>query len=92
MKSMSTLGLLLAGTLLAGSAQATTLFIPGNLVVSVEGNGVEGAAANTNTYTDNEAAPLTLFQFSHTGTSSATYVNSEVLPSSISGERPALRK
>jgi hypothetical protein len=80
---------LFAATALAAPAAAITL-IPGNLVVSVEGNGVWGAAANTKTYGDNQAAPLTLMQFSHVGTNSASYLNSLVLPTSgagvISGE------
>jgi len=65
------------------AAQAAPLFVPGNLVVSVEGNGVQGASSGP--YTDNQAAPLALFQFAHTGTSSATYVNALVLPQTASG-------
>jgi hypothetical protein len=63
----------------AGSISFTT----GNLVVSVEGNGV--VAASSGPYTDNQAAPLTLFQYSPTGTSSASFVNSLVLPQTTSG-------
>jgi hypothetical protein len=44
----------------AFAQQQTPLFTPGNLVVSVEGNGVEGGSG---AYTDNQAAPFTLFQF-----------------------------
>ena len=73
---------LLAATCLALPAAAANL-IPGNLVVSVEGAGVWGG---TGTYTDNQAAPLTLMQFAHSGTASASYVNSLVLPETISGE------
>jgi hypothetical protein len=76
MKSMSTLGLLLASTLLAGSAQATTMFIPGDLVVSVEGKGL-----TSGTYTDNQAAPLSLFQY----TTAGSLVNSLVLPQTANG-------
>lgn len=65
-------------------AQAAPFFIPGNLVVSVEGNGVRGATSGS--YSDNQAAPLTLFQYSHNGTASATYVNSLVLPQTASGK------
>ncbi|WP_036169139.1 PEP-CTERM sorting domain-containing protein [Massilia sp. 9096] len=72
----------------AGSAQATPFFIPGNLVVSVEGNGVRGAVSGS--YTDNQAAPLTLFQYSHSGTASATYVNALVLPQTASGNNAAV--
>jgi hypothetical protein len=64
--------------LMSASAFATTLFSVGNLVVSVEGNGVNGATSGP--YTDNQAAPLSLFQYDPTGTTSATYVNSLVLP------------
>ena len=78
-----TLALLLAGSALPAAAQSFTGFVPGNLVVSVEGNGVQGATAGA--YTDNQASPLTLFQFSHTGTSSAAYVNSLVLPQTGAG-------
>jgi hypothetical protein len=73
---------LLAATCLALPAAATNL-IPGNLIVSVEGAGVWGGTGN---YQDNQAAPLTLMQFAHNGTATATYVNSMVLPSNISGE------
>ena len=36
-------------------------------MVSVEGNGVEGAASGP--YTDNQAAPLSLYEFAPDGTS-----------------------
>lgn len=77
-------------------AQQTT-FTPGNLVVSVEGCGVYGGtctvpngtgtgAQNSNLggYGDNQAGPLTLFQFAPVGTTAATYVNSLVLPQTAS--------
>ena len=64
-------------------AFAGTIFNIGDLVVSVEGNGVMGASSGP--YGDNQAAPLSLFQFSVNGTTSATYVNSLVLPQSNSG-------
>jgi DNA/RNA endonuclease G (NUC1) len=63
-------------------------FIPGNLVVAVEGNGVAGAGAGP--YTDNQASPLTLFQYAPNGTASATYVNSLVLPQTGSGANLAV--
>jgi hypothetical protein len=80
-------------------AQQTPQFTPGNLVVVVEGCGVHGGtcqavpngngtgAGNSSVggYGDNQAAPLTLFQFTPIGTSSATYVNSFVLPQTASG-------
>lgn len=56
-------------------------FTGGDLVISIEGNG-----SNTGTYTDNQAAPITLQEFSLSGTSSATQVGSLELPTSISGE------
>jgi hypothetical protein len=73
----------IAVALMSAPAFASTIFTAGNLVVSVEGNGVYGAASGP--YTDNQAAPLTLFQYSLTGTASATYVNSLVLPQTSSG-------
>src|SRR5471030_2460312 len=67
---------------------AAPLFDVGNLIVSVEGNGVWGATSGS--YVDNQAAPLTLFQFSATGTSSASYVNALVLPQTTSGKNSAV--
>jgi Divergent InlB B-repeat domain len=69
-------------------------FTPGNLVVVVEGCGVHGGtcdsvANGTGTgagnstaggYGDNQAAPLTLFQYAPSGTSSAAYVNALIFP------------
>jgi hypothetical protein len=69
-------------------AWAGPFFIPGNLVVSVEGNGVVGATSGA--YGDNQASPLSLFQYSTNGTSSATYVNSLVLPQTASGNNSAV--
>jgi hypothetical protein len=37
---------------------------------------VEGDGSSTGSYGDNQAAPLTLFQYTPTGTSSAAFVNS----------------
>ncbi|MEI9980973.1 MAG: hypothetical protein WDN23_18600 [Edaphobacter sp.] len=78
-------------------AQAT--FIPGNLVVAVEGcgiysgtctsvpNGTGTGALNSSVggYGDNQAAPLTLFQFAPEGTTGAVFVNSLVLPQTATG-------
>ncbi len=69
------------------------VFTPGNLVVVVEGCGVAGGtcAGTPNGsgpgggYGDNQAAPLTLFQYAPTGTTSAVYVNSLTLPQVPSG-------
>ena len=79
---------IIAASLLAAAAAQATVFTTGNLVVSVEGNGVAGATSGV--YTDNQAAPLTLFQFAPTGTSSASYVNSLVLPQTASGSNFAV--
>lgn len=59
-----------AALLVAAPAFAGPLFVPGNLVVSVEGNG-----ASTGSYGDNQAAPLTLYQYHPNGTTSASFVN-----------------
>ena len=87
MKRAPSLFLLVSATALGTPALATT-FVPGNLIVSVEGNGVQGALSGS--YTDNQAAPLTLFQFSHVGTASATYKNALVLPQTGSGANSAI--
>ena len=70
------------GALATGAFAQSPLFTPGNLVVSIEGNGVAGQSGS---YGDNQAAPLTLFQYQPNGTSSASFVNSLVLPQSASG-------
>src|SRR5471032_49581 len=67
---------------------AAPLFDVGNLIVSVEGNGVWGASSGS--YVDNQAAPLTLFQFAANGTASASYVNALVLPQTASGNNSAV--
>jgi hypothetical protein len=65
-----------------GPAHAQSLaFTAGDLVVSVEGDG-----SNTGSYSDNQAAPLTLYQFAPNGTSSVTAAGSLELPTSFSGE------
>jgi hypothetical protein len=70
--------------LLACAAAPAQNLTPGNLVVTVEGNGVNGATSGP--FTDNQAAPLTLFQFAINGTTNpATFVNSLVLPQAGSG-------
>ncbi|MGA2736652.1 MAG: SBBP repeat-containing protein [Bryobacteraceae bacterium] len=80
-------------------AQQSPLFTPGNLVVVVEGCGVFGGtctavpngtgtgAGNSSAggYGDNQAGPLTLFQYMPNGTASVAYVNSLVLPQTGSG-------
>jgi hypothetical protein len=93
--------LIALATMLLISAPALAqgpFFTTGNLVVVVEGCGVNagtctsvpnGSGTGTGNssvggYGDNQAAPLTLFQFAPSGTSSAAYVNSLVLPQSPS--------
>jgi len=60
-------------------------FDAGDLVVSIEGDG-----SNTGTYTDNQAAPLTLEQFSLNGTTSATAAGSLMLPQTTVGSQYAI--
>jgi hypothetical protein len=84
---------------LSAFAQDGTFFVPGNLVVAVEGcgnhggtctnvaNGTGNGSGNSSVggYGDNQAAPLTLFQYTPNGTASASYVNSLVLQPTASG-------
>ncbi len=83
------LAVLAAGAMaqaLSGEAAAAPFqFTEGDLVVSVEGNG-----SNTGTYTDNQAAPLTLYQYGHNGTSSASFAGSLMLPQTASGANAAI--
>jgi hypothetical protein len=83
------------GLLAAAPAFADTIFDTGNLVVAVSGCGIYGGTctsvpggtgngtqnSSVGGYGDNQASPLTLFQF----TTGGTYVNSLVLPQSSSG-------
>jgi hypothetical protein len=55
-------------------------FTAGDLIVSAEGDGISG-----NTYTDNQAAPITLYQFSVNGTSAASAAGAMMLPTTSSG-------
>jgi hypothetical protein len=71
--------------LISATAFGDTLFTTGNLVVSVEGAGLTGGS-----YGDNQAAPLSLFQYAPTGTSSASFVNSLVLPQTTVGANVAV--
>jgi hypothetical protein len=80
-------------------AQQNPHLTPGNLVVVVEGCGVHGGtctavpngagtgAGNSSAggYGDNQAGPLTLFQYAPVGTTTATFQNSLVLPQTASG-------
>ena len=65
------------------AVDAAAVFTPGNLVVSVEGNGVYGATSGI--YTDNQASPMTLFQYTPYGTTAAVFGGSLVLPQMASG-------
>src|SRR5580658_5454066 len=77
----------------------TPIFTPGNLVVTVSGCATEGGTC-TNVpnsgnasmingpaggYSDDQGSPWTLFQYSVSGATSATYVNSLQLPQLQSG-------
>jgi hypothetical protein len=55
-------------------------FTAGDLVVSAEGDGISG-----NTYTDGQAAPITLYQFSLNGTTAASAAGATMLPTTSSG-------
>jgi hypothetical protein len=95
------IGRIVVASALLLSSTAFAQFAPGNLVVAVEGCGIHGGSASTcaapngtgtgtlnssaGGFGDNQAAPLTLFQYAPSGTSSVTYVNSLVLPQSGSG-------
>lgn len=68
----------------SGQARAFT-FTTGDIVVSVEGNG-----SNTGSYADNQAAPLTLYEYGVTGTSSASLAGSLMLPQTTSGSNSAI--
>lgn len=69
-------------------AFATPVFNAGNLVISVLGNGVNGATSGP--YTDNQATPISLLQYQVNGTASASYVNSLVLPQTSVGKNLAV--
>ena len=61
------------------TAQSISSFTEGDVVVSVEGNG-----GNTGSYTDNQAAPLTLYEYGSSGTG---FVGSFALPQTNSGSK-----
>jgi hypothetical protein len=63
------------------AARAGLVFTPGDLVVSVEGDG-----SGTGSYSDNEAAPLILYEFTTTGMNQ-TPVGSLELPQTMSGSQ-----
>jgi hypothetical protein len=84
---------LLVALLCAPALAQSPVFTPGNLVVVVEGCGVNNGNCNgtpngsgpNGGYGDNQAAPLNLFQYAPTGTTSVIYVNSLTLPQVPSG-------
>ena len=83
---MKTTGLFCLLLACAAPASADTFsFGTNHLVVSVEGRGTTAG-----TYTDNQAAPLSLFDFAHVGTSSATFSGALVLPQTASGRNSAI--
>jgi hypothetical protein len=59
----------------SAQAQSAFSFNPNDIVVALEGDG-----SNTGSYDDNQAAPLTLYQYSLNGTASATADGSLELP------------
>jgi hypothetical protein len=73
---------LIVSSVAAGSAHAVT-FLPSDLVVLVEGGGASGIT----TFADNQAAPITLMEFSTAG---GAAVGSEVLPTTASGSNFAI--
>src|ERR1700734_2347739 len=91
--------ILLGFNLVTGAFAQTQFFTPGNLVVTVEGCGVHGGTctnvangtgngtgnSSVGGYGDNQASPLTLFQYTPNGTSGVTYVNSLVLQPEAAG-------
>lgn len=75
--------LLAAACLMPFASAHAQVFTAGNLVVAVEGNGVYGATSGS--YLGNQASPMSLFQYTPVGTSSATYASTFVLPQFASG-------
>jgi hypothetical protein len=78
------------GTVRPAQAQSSSSFsfAAGDLVVSVEGDG-----SGTGSYADNQAAPLTLYQYSLTGTSIRPKAAANITStSSARSARPAIRR
>ena len=73
----------IGGLALHAAPAAALDFTPGDLVISVYG---DGAAGDTTTYTDNEASPITLDEITTTG----TQVGQIVLPQTTSGSNNAI--
>ena len=75
----------------AQKAHASSIvFTPGDLVVTVEGDGSNVNNLPDSTYGDNQAAPLTLYEYSPTGPSSTSFVGSLQLPQTSSGNQYAI--
>jgi hypothetical protein len=77
LKTRLLIGVAAVAAISPASAQSISSFTEGDVVVSVEGNG-----SNTGSYTDNQAAPLTLYEYGSSGTG---FVGSLVLPQTNSG-------
>jgi hypothetical protein len=69
----------------AGAAQTFSAFTSGDLEILVEGAGATGGA-----YTDNQAAPLSIYEYHPAGASSASFVGYKVLPQTASGSNFAI--
>lgn len=86
--SVAAVAALVLGSTRPALAQSSDFsFTANDLVVAVEGNGSDTAAslsgntgADAGTYLDNQAAPLTLYQYLLDGTMSATQAGSLMLP------------
>ena len=79
-----------AAVSLAEPALADFVFLPGDLVVTVEGDGGNVTNQSDSAYGDNQAAPLTLYQYSTTGTSSAAFAGALQLPQTTVGNQSAI--
>jgi hypothetical protein len=79
-----------AAASMAQSAWAGFVFSPGDLVIAVEGDGSNVTNQPDSTYSDNQAAPLTLYQYSTTGTTSAAFAGALALPQSSLGDQYAI--
>lgn len=79
--------MLATALVIPAAVNAAPVFALGDLVVSVEGNGVYGATSGG--YADNQAAPMTLFQYSPVGTTAAIYAGALGLSQVASGSNYA---
>jgi hypothetical protein len=74
----------------AQPACAGFAFLPGDLVIAVEGDGSNVTNQPDSTYSDNQAAPLTLYQYSTTGTTSAAFAGDLQLTQTTAGNQYAI--